>query len=197
MKNYLKDLRDKMSQWAVAHVESGRADFWLALVSFSEASFFLVPPDLLLISILSVKAQRWIYYSSFTTIFSVLGGFLGYLIGAVFFDLVGKPIIDFYSLQEQVAFIAQKFSDNAFWAIFISAFTPIPYKLFTISAGFFRIDLITFGVASFFGRGMRFFVVGFLMNKFGKKMTDFFFKYLDIISVLVVLVIAILFLFAR
>jgi len=193
MKNYFRNLKDKLFQWATTHVESGKADFWLAGVSFAESSFFLVPPDLLLIAILSTNAQRWFYYASLTTIFSVLGGFLGYLIGAVFFDIVGKPIIEFYNLGPQVAFIAQKFSDNAFLAIFVSAFTPIPYKLFTISAGFFKINLIAFAVASLFGRGMRFFLVAFLMHKFGKKMTNFFFKYFDIISLAVVLLLIIFF----
>lgn len=196
MKNYFKNLKEKMFRWAVSHVESGKADFWLGAVSFSEASFFLVPPDLLLIAILSTSAQRWFYYASLTTIFSVLGGFLGYLIGAVFFDVVGKAIIDFYDLQSQVDFIGQKFSDNAFLAIFVSAFTPIPYKLFTISAGFFKINFIIFGLASLFGRGMRFFLVAFFMHKFGKKMTDFFFRYFDILSVvLILIIIAIFYLF--
>ncbi|MBU4480268.1 VTT domain-containing protein [Patescibacteria group bacterium] len=195
MKNLIKEYQIKIKDWSVRHVTGGRAVFWLAVFSFSEASFFLIPPDILLVAILSVTSQRWLYYSSLATIFSVLGGFLGYAIGFLFFSTIGEPIVSFYNLHEQMLVVSQHFSDNAFLAIFLSAFTPIPYKLFTISAGFFKIDLLTFFVASLLGRGMRFFSVGFIMKKFGKQMVSYILKYFDIISLLIILVVIIILLF--
>ncbi len=190
---FLYKFKTSIRDWSVEHVHGTRAKFWLATLSFSEASFFLIPPDVLLIAILSVSSQRWLYYSSFATIFSVLGGFLGYAIGFLFFSTVGESIVSFYNLHEQMLVVAKHFSDNAFLTIFLSAFTPIPYKLFTISAGFFKINLLTFFIASMLGRGMRFFAVGFVMKKFGKQMVNYLFKYFDIISLLIILLIILLF----
>lgn len=188
----LNDFKIKIRDWSIEHIHGTRAKFWLAIFSFSEASFFLIPPDIFLVAILAVSAQRWIFYSAFTTVFSVLGGILGYVLGALFFDTLGESIISFYNLQEQMLFVAEKFSDNAFWAIFISALTPIPYKVFTISAGFFKIDFATFMIASILGRGIRFFAVGFIMKKFGKPIMSYIFKYFDIISVLTAIAIVLL-----
>ena len=163
------NFQTRLKEWAVKHVTGTRAKFWLAILSFSEASFFVIPPDVLLIAVLAVSAERWVYHSSLVTIFSVLGGLAGYLIGFSFFDIFGQSLIDFYNLQEQMNLVAMKFSDNAFLAIFFSALTPIPYKVFTISAGFFKINLIIFIVASIIGRALRFFVVGYIMRRFGKQ----------------------------
>lgn len=189
---FLYKIKTGVRDWSVAHVHGTRTKFWLALLSFSEASFFLVPPDVLLVAILAVNAKRWIFYSSFTTIFSVLGGIAGYLLGAVFFDVVGKIIIDFYNLGSQMLVVSNWFDKNAFLAIFISAFTPIPYKVFTLSAGFFRINFLAFLIASILGRGARFFIVGFVMKKFGKNITDYLFKYFDIILIILAIIIFIL-----
>ena len=93
-----KGFQTRLKDWAIHHVTGARAKFWLATLSFAEASFFVVPPDVLLIAVLGVNAQRWLYYASFTTIFSVLGGIVGYLIGFFFFDLFGQSLVDFYHL---------------------------------------------------------------------------------------------------
>ncbi|OGD67307.1 hypothetical protein A2442_00885 [Candidatus Campbellbacteria bacterium RIFOXYC2_FULL_35_25] len=189
MKNLINELKIKITNWSVSRLHGKKAEFWLATFSFSEASFFLIPPDVLLIAILGANARRWIYYSSLTTVFSVLGGILGYLIGFLFFDVVGEHLISLYNLQSQMAYVSEKFADNAFWAVFVSAFTPVPYKIFTISAGFFKINFINFMVASLLGRGMRFFTVGFVMKKYGEKLTNYFFKYFNVVSIIIVVLI--------
>ena len=185
--NILNKIKNGVKDWSVKHVHGKRATFWLIVLSFSEASFFLIPPDVLLVTILAVSVERWIFYSSLTTIFSVLGGIAGYLIGAFFFDIVGQSLIDFYGLQEQVLYVSEKFNEGAFWAIFLSALTPIPYKVFTISAGFFKIDFIVFMVASILGRGIRFFAVGYIMKRHGKAIMGYVFKYFDILSVIIII----------
>ena len=192
---FLYKTKIKVRDWSVEHVHGARAKFWLALLSFSEASFFLMPPDVLLIAILAVNAQRWTFYASLTAIFSVLGGIFGYFIGITFFDLIGQHLIDLYNLHDEMFIVAGKFNENAFLTILISAFTPIPFKLFTISAGFFKINFLQFLSASILGRSARFFLVGFVMKKYGKKMTDYIFKYFDIITLgAILLLIIILFL---
>jgi len=191
-----KSLREKLIDWSVRHTTGTKAKLWLGILSFSEASFFLVPPDVLLIAILVSNTQKWVYYASFATVFSVLGGLFGYLIGFLFFDFLGEPLIALYSLQDSIKIVAEQFNNSAFLTIFLSAFTPIPYKLFTISAGFFKINIFSFITASILGRGMRFFAVSFFMKKFGARATKYLFKYLDVFSVaVVVLIVLIYFLF--
>lgn len=191
----MNTFKEKIQDWSIEQTKGTQAKLWLGLLSFSEASFFIIPPDILLIAILATGAQRWLYYASFATIFSVLGGLFGYIVGYLFFDIIGAYLINLYHLQEQMLIIGEKFGDNAFLTIFLSAFTPIPYKLFTISAGFFKINIFSFITASIFGRGMRFFWVSFFMKKFGKQTVNYIVKYFDIVSLIIVIILVVWFLF--
>lgn len=184
-----------LRDWAVKHAEGPYGKFWLGVISFAESSFFPIPPDVLLIAIVSLrKGFNWFYYSAITTVFSVLGGIFGYLIGYLFYDTFGKTIISYYHLESEVSYIGKVFADNAFSAIFLAGFTPIPYKIFTISAGLFGINLLTFVAASIVSRGARFVAVGYISKVFGAKMSDFVFKYFNLLTaVLAVLIILLLF----
>ena len=161
--------------------------WWLGGISFAESSFFPIPVDPFLLVSTCLKPHRWIRYALIVSVASVLGGIFGYLIGFYFFDLFGKRIIDFYSLQEQFAYVGELFDQNAFWAVLISAFTPIPYKIFTIAGGFFKINLISFILASVIGRAARFFLVAFFAKLFGKTFGKFFLKFVDIIMIILVI----------
>jgi len=119
----------------------------------------------------------------------VIGGLLGYVFGFFFFDLIGEFLINTYNLQSQMMIVSDLFQKNAFWAIFISAFTPIPFKVFTISSGFFHINIFIFTMASLLGRGMRFFAVGYLVKLFGKQMARYAFKYFNYITLLILILI--------
>lgn len=191
----IDDLKERVREFANRHAKGPWAVFWLVLVSFTESSFFLLPPDVLLIAILLAGADRWIYYSSITTIASVLGGIFGYLIGFGFFELIGQRIVDLYNLQEQVNIVANLFSENAFWAIFVAAFTPIPYKVFTISAGLFKINFLIFVVSSLLGRGIRFFIEGYLMHRFGEGIAKILYKRFNQVSLIVGVMIIIVILY--
>ena len=180
-------MKERAKKWAVKHAEGPHARFWLAAVSFSEASFFLVPPDVLLIAILLTSAKRWVYYAGFTTIFSVLGGVFGYGIGMIFFDLAGEPLVRLYNLEEQIKTVGGLFEKSAFLAIFSAAFTPIPFKVFTISAGLFNINFVTFIIASLLGRGIRFFAIAGLLRLYGKSVGALIYRYFNIASLLLVL----------
>lgn len=162
---------------------SGHIKAWLSFFSFAESSFFPIPPDFFLIAIIGARQQkRWAYYSFLTALWSVIGGAFGYAIGLLLFDSAGQFLISTYGLEQYILTIKELFDQNAFWAIFISGFTPIPYKIFTISAGFFNINFFTFIIASIISRSMRFFMVGYIMKVFGKEMGDFVFKYFNILT---------------
>jgi len=181
-----------MRNWFVRRADSVHMKTWLALLSFAEATFFPIPPDVLLIPIVAARAHRWMYFALFTTITSVLGGIAGYVIGAFIFEFIGVPIIAFYGLEEGMKTVGKLFADNAFLAIFISAFSPIPYKVFTLSAGFFTISLPIFVVASLLGRALRFFAVAFLAKKFGLLLGRFIFTYFNALSLAVIALIVLL-----
>lgn len=192
---YLDRLKDRMRDWTVSRARSTHAKAWLFGLSVAESSFFPVPPDVLLIAMLMAGVGRWKYYALMTTVGSLIGGMLGYAIGAIFFGAVGESLIAFYGLEESLLHVTKLFEANAFWAIFISGFTPIPYKVFTITAGFFGVDFLVFMVASLLGRGMRFFLVAYLTKLFGKQAGALLYKYFNIVSIaLVVVIIALIFL---
>ncbi len=160
----------KLVSWTEQFAEHKKAKLILFVVAFAESSFFLVPPDVLIIAILSHHIKKaWIRIASITTIGSVLGGLLGYVIGYYFYQYIGAPIVHFYGIEEQLKIVGEKFNENAFLSILIAAFTPIPYKVFTIGAGLFSLNLITFTVASIVGRGARFFLVAYISDKYGER----------------------------
>ena len=183
MTNYLRKIKINIRDWMIKHSGSTHVKGWLSFFSFAEASFFPIPPDFMLVAILGAKKGKgWIYYSALTASWSVLGGMFGYAIGFLLFDSVGQWLIVTYNLGNHMIAVKELFDQNAFWAIFISGFTPIPYKIFTISAGFFSINFITFIIASAISRFLRFFIVGYIMKVFGEEMSRFVFKYFNIIT---------------
>lgn len=156
-------------------------------IAFAESSFFPVPPDVLLITIVTADNKKWLKAALVCTLGSVAGAFLGYFIGWALFETAGKALIDFYNLQQAVNYVGGKFSENAFLTVFTAAFTPIPYKAITIAAGIFRISLPVLIAASIIGRSGRFFMVAGAIKIFGRKISDSIEKYFDIFSILFIL----------
>jgi len=190
MKHILESFEEykiKSGKWFKDRAHGAHAKAWLAALSFSEASFFVIPPDILLVAILMVGSSRWVYYAGLTTIVSILGGAFGYVIGFFFFDTVGVGMIELYNLTEEFLEVQELYSDNAFLVIFAAAFTPIPYKIFVLSAGFLKINFIIFLIASIIGRGLRYFLIAYITKTFGGEMTRLFLRYFNIITVLAVL----------
>lgn len=162
------------------------------LLSFSESSFFLIPPDVLLIAMLSARVGKWIRLATITSLASVLGAAFGYLIGAYVFVPVAQPIIAFYSLTEEFAYVGSLYTQGTFWVVLAAAFTPIPFKVFVLSGGFFLVPFPQFILASILGRSGRFFLVGWLSNKFGPRVAEAFienFKLVTAIAVLIVILV--------
>jgi|ETNmetMinimDraft_13_1059891.scaffolds.fasta_scaffold39668_2 membrane protein YqaA with SNARE-associated domain len=188
----LFQFKTKTRDWFMRCADSPHVKAWLAFFSFAEATFFPIPPDILLIAIVAARVHKWIYFAIFTTVTSVLGGIVGYAIGALIFETIGAPIVAFYGFEEGMKTVSKLFTDNAFLAIFVSAFSPIPYKVFTLSAGFFTISFPVFVIASLLGRALRFFIVAFLAKKFGKLLGHFVFTYFNAISLFAALLIILL-----
>jgi membrane protein YqaA with SNARE-associated domain len=163
------------------------ATYWLALVSFSESSFFLIPPDVMLAPMSLARPEKAWFYAGVTTISSVLGGLLGYAIGLFAFQLAEPLLIslDYMHAYQQAAAWFDKWG---FWAIFIAGFTPIPYKVFTIAAGAANMLLLPFVIGSLIGRGMRFFLVAGLMRWGGPELEASLHLWVDKLGWLTVLI---------
>lgn len=161
-----------------------QALFWIA---FIEASFFPIPPDVLLIALAVEAPKKSLKFALICTLGSVMGAYLGYLIGYAFFEAIGKPILSLYGVLEQFNKVLASYKEHGFLALFIAGFTPIPYKVFTIAAGFNQtIDLLTLTIGSFIGRASRFFLVGGLLYIFGPQIKNFIDKYFDKLSLVFV-----------
>ena len=148
---------------------------FLALISFIESSFFPIPPDVMVIPMVIAKKRDFIKIFIIATIFSVLGGVLGYFIGAFFFD-IGMQIMDFYSYGDKLNSLkVSLINGDSFLAwfgiLFLAGFTPLPYKVFTIASGLIGFNLLIFVLISIFSRGLRFFIVSYLAYKFGNLFT--------------------------
>lgn len=174
----------KLYDWTIGWAKTKKAPYALFFIAFMESSFFPIPPDVLLIPMVIAERKKWFRNALICTAGSVLGAVLGFLIGKFLFEIVGNPIINFYSLADKVEIVKLRYQENAALAILISAFTPIPYKVFTIAAGLFSVAFTTLVTYSIIGRAGRFFLVAFLLGKFGKKISDWIEKYFDLFSLL-------------
>ena len=170
--------------------------YYLAIVSFVESSFFPIPPDVMIIPMVISKKNDFIKIFLITTFFSVLGGMLGYLIGAFFFDF-GSQIMNFYGYENKLSNIKENLvNSDGFYAwlgiLFLAGFTPLPYKVFTIASGLISFNFFIFIFISLFSRGLRFFIVSYLSYKFGNLFTEFMemhgSKWFTIIGLLIVII---------
>ena len=170
--------------------------YYLALVSFIESSFFPIPPDVMVIPMVISRKRDFVKIFVIATIFSVLGGILGYFIGAFFFD-IGMQIMSIYGYENKLINLKNDLiNSEGFYAwlgvLFLAGFTPLPYKVFTISSGLIEFNILIFILISLISRGLRFFVVSYLSYKFGDLFTQFMnkhgSKWFTIIGILIVIV---------
>ena len=169
----IKKLYDKCVIWA-AHKYAYPL---LAFVAFIESSFFPAPPDVMIVPMVIAKREKFLIITLIATIFSVLGGLFGYFIGYVFFNEVGYKIFEFYG-YENVNILKEQFSTKGglvswFGILFTAGFTPLPFKIFTITSGFIHFNILFFIFACAMARGLRFFLVAYLTYKFGLKFGPF------------------------
>ena len=153
----------------MALAASRNAAWWLALIAFAEASFFPIPPDALLVPMALAKPRSAWRFAAICTAGSVAGGALGYLIGYAVFDQVARPILNLYGYGPAFATFQAKFQEYGLWIILIKGLTPIPYKIVTITSGFAGYNLALFIVFSIIARAGRFFMLAFLLHRYGEQ----------------------------
>ena len=173
----------RLYHWVLHWAETPYGSWALFLLALAESSFFPVPPDVLLIALAISIPARSFRYALICSVGSVIGGMIGYLIGYQFMDLVGMKIVEFYGFTSQYAAVGDLYDRYNAWAVGIAGFTPIPYKVFTISAGAFKIDFLVFLIASAISRAARFFLVGWLIYRFGSGIKIFIDRYFNILAI--------------
>ncbi len=173
----------RLYDWVLHWAETPYGAWALFLLAFCESSFFPIPPDILLIALAVAIPKKSFRYALVCSIGSVLGGCLGYLIGWQFMAAVGNRIIEFYHLTDKVHYISGMFQQYDAWAIGIAGFTPIPYKVFTISAGMFEVNFFVFVLASAMSRSARFFIIAALIYAFGPAIQSFIDRYFNLLAV--------------
>ena len=175
--------------------------FFLALISFVESSFFPIPPDILIVPMVIAKKNDYIKIFIIATLFSALGGLFGYFIGSVFLELAMK-VVEFYGYEENVFNLQLKLSEKGglfLWLgiLFIAGFTPVPFKVFTITSGIINFNIFIFFLICLISRGLRFFIVAFLSAKFGKAFSYFIekkgAKWFTVIGVAIVIITTIIY----
>ena len=186
----IKDLYHRVLKWA----EHKYSIYVLAVVSFIEASFFPIPPDPLLLTICLGRPKRSLWYAFICSVFSVLGAVLGYFIGYFLWGSLEGFFFEYLFSESKFNYVANIYHENSFMAILTAAFTPIPFKVFTIAAGVFKIPLYDLVIASAIGRSARFFIEGGLFYFFGPKIKNFIEKYFNWLTIVitVLLIVAIL-----
>jgi membrane protein YqaA with SNARE-associated domain len=181
------------------------SNFFLGLVSFIESSFFPIPPDVMIIPMVIAKKKSYLKIFLIASIFSVLGGIFGYILGSIFLDMA-MNVIEFYGYENKINTLTSTLAQGEgliAWLsiLFLAGFTPLPYKLFTIASGLIGFNLLIFIIVSLISRSLRFFIIAYLSYKFGDLFTEFMnrngSKWFTVLGILLVLVFIIIFLVTK
>ncbi|SFR10943.1 YqaA family protein [Poseidonocella sedimentorum] len=173
--------------WTLRLAHHPRSLWALAAVAFIESSFFPIPPDIIMIPMILARPSKAWLIAGVALVASVLGGLLGYMIGAFFYEAIGAPILEALGKGDAMAAFNTRFNDFGFWAVLVAGITPFPYKVITIMSGWTGMPLLTFFATSILARGLRFFIVAGLLWKFGAPIRDFIEKRLGLMFTLFVL----------
>ena len=177
----------KIYDWIIRLSGNHNALIWLFIISFVESSFFPIPPDIMLIPMILATPKKAWKIAGVCTIASVIGAYLGYIIGVYFFQLIAEPLLNFYGYLEKFNEFKKLYEEYGAWIVFGAGITPFPYKIITIASGVVHLNLAVFTVASVIARGLRFFLIAWLLKTYGEKMRIFIEKNLGWLSVLFLL----------
>jgi len=181
-------LHRRLYDWTLAWAYRPSASVALFILSFAESSFFPIPPDVLLMPLVLGNRKKAVWYASLCSVASVLGGIMGYCIGMWLWTGIEQYVFDWFAwagfTPEKFETVRNSYEDWNFWVVFTAGFTPLPFKLITVSAGLFKINFAIFVVASVISRSARFFLVSGLMWKFGPKIKPFIDKYFNWLALL-------------
>src|SRR3989338_1776757 len=184
---YAFGILKRIYEWTLSWAHKKYSSAALFVLAFTESSFFPIPPDVLQIALSVSKPKKSFFYALLSSIGSVLGGIFGYFIGMFLFDSIGNFIITALGYEAQFQSVGNLYKSYAFLAILTAAFTPIPYKVFTIAAGFWQVGLISLITASIIGRSARFFLVASLIYFFGPKIKEFIEKYFNLLTIIFII----------
>jgi membrane protein YqaA with SNARE-associated domain len=163
----------RLYNWTLSLAAHRRAVPALALISFTESSFFPIPPDVVLIPMVLAARARAFFIAAVCTISSVLGGIAGYAIGFFLYETIGKPLLDFYGYTDRFADFQGHYNEWGLLIVFAAGLTPLPYKVFTIASGVTGLGLVPFIAGSLISRGLRFYVIAFLLWRYGSPIRTF------------------------
>jgi membrane protein YqaA with SNARE-associated domain len=172
--------------WTIGLAQSKHAIWALAFVAFIESSVFPIPPDILMIPMIIAAPRRAFWIALVATVSSVAGGAFGYFIGAVFFDSIGLPVLEFYGKTDYFDSFQTRYNDYGAWAVLIAGITPFPYKVITILSGATGLSLPVFMLASVVARATRFLLIAVLLWKYGAPIRDFIERRLGLMFTLAV-----------
>lgn len=179
----------RLYEWILALAATPSAPWVLGVVAFAESSFFPVPPDAMLVPMAVTRPKKVWLYATIATVASVLGGLLGYAIGALLFDSVGQWLFNLYGLTDKAHTFQESYAKYGHWVILLKGLTPIPYKLVTITSGFAHYDLFWFVVLSLITRGARFFLLAGLLGRYGISIRAVLDRHLNVVVAISVAVI--------
>lgn len=182
-----KDLTRRIYDHALNLASRKNALTWLFVISFIESSFFPIPPDIMIIPMVLATPKEAYKIAGVATVASVLGGYFGYFIGVYGFELIARPLLEFYGYMKQFGEFENYYHEYGAWIVFGAGITPFPYKIITIASGVVRLDLVVFTIASVIARGMRFYFIAWLLKRFGDPMKVFIEKNLNLLSILFLL----------
>ena len=175
----------KLYDWTLEKSKHPKAPWFLSIISFSESSFFPIPPDIILIPMIIAKRAKAWTYAMICTVSSVLGGIAGYCIGYFFYLTIGEFIIESYSLQNQFSEFKLRYEDDIWlWFIFFAGLTFFPFKIVTIASGALKIQIFSFIIISLISRGLRFYIVATLLKYFGGFIKNYIDKYFNLLSII-------------
>ena len=180
----------RLYDWTISLAEHPRALWVLAIVAFIESSVFPIPPDVLMIPMILARPSRAWVIAGVALVASVLGGLLGYAIGALAYESLGQPILEALGKADKMEAFNTRFNDFGFWAVLTAGVTPFPYKVITIMSGWTGMPLGTFIATSILARALRFFLVAWLLWKFGAPIRDFIERRLGLMFILFVIILA-------
>ena len=177
------NLLRKLYDWILEKSKDPKAPWFLAIISFSESSFFPIPPDIILIPMVIAKRAKAWFFAFICTISSVLGGVAGYFIGYFFYLTIGEFIIELYSYQSEYSDFQSKYEGEIWlWFVFFAGLTPFPFKIITIASGALKINMISFIAIALVSRGLRFYLVATLLKFFGNYIKEYIDKYFNLFT---------------
>lgn len=193
---HINGVRERTWDWFKVRAHGKHALWWLILLSVTEPIFSFIVPETLLVAILLAGSKRWRFYAFVTSVASAVGSIIGYVIGAYLFEVFGRALIAFYGLEGYFMKAQAIMEEHIFITMFSASFTPLPDKVFVLAAGFFGASFIPYLLGFVVGRTLRFYLVAYLVHRFGAKVLALIERYVWLVSALALAVLCILILWS-